>query len=629
MQNQFTKYLSFSILPVQIVLLFIGFNKFFIHPNEFLLNNVFDGLKNYFTYHTFLREDLKDVYFKYNNMNYPYGEYVFYTDATPLLSVPLKFISKNIIDLSNHTFLIYNLFFILGILLTTLLTYKILRFFIENIYLLFILSISLPWINPQITRFMPGHCNLSLAWIILLGIYLLLKIWSSYQEEKENTFKLFLYASLLSLHIILSSFIHLYYLPIVGLMVLFFMGFWGLTHYQKPLRGLKIVGLSLGIVGIAFVVVITLIKGIDSYYVLRKVKAEGYDWENWKLTFSALFTHYDWNSLRFPVAYNKKINYESYAYLGGFALYGLLGIGLMKLFFKEQAISLKAIFREQKQGKLLFILGLMALFCLLVSLGEVYYFLDNTYYFYNYLNPLYIGKKIVPRLAQFRCLGRFSWPFFWIFNIIIAIIIDHYWKKSKLKKEGKTPNINYFIQIFIAGLFILSIADTHDFVKKMNRHYFVNSLVEIETTSEIRNLAKDIDFQDYQAILPIPFYHVGSENYEYTIDPQDKFCTQTYQLSIESKLPLMSSKMSRTAVNQAKELMGIFLEGKASENLKMKLNNKPILVIFNADLFGDDIKRPASETAKRAYNNGQDLVKDLNMELLVEKDYLSLYKWIP
>ena len=60
----------------------------------------FDGMRNYFAYHDYITQGKSDNFFLFEKMNYPFGDYIFYTDNTPLIAVPLKWFSENIYDLS-------------------------------------------------------------------------------------------------------------------------------------------------------------------------------------------------------------------------------------------------------------------------------------------------------------------------------------------------------------------------------------------------------------------------------------------------------------------------------------------------------------------------------------------------
>lgn len=625
-----SKYLLILLFSLQSVLIFIAFRPFFLQPHAHLLQNTHDGMKNYFTYYSYLTDQQSANFFEYHQMNYPYGDYIFYTDNTPVLSLTVKFISAYIVDLTPYAFPIYNYFFILSILLTTLFAYLILKRFISNQYLLFFLAITLAWLNPQTTRLLNGHVNLSLAWLLLCNLYLLIRWYEAMQVQPNH--KSYAILGLMSLQLIFSAFFHLYYLPILGVNILFFAFIWGLSEYRQPKQLLKI-GVMGGItVGIALVTVLGIIKGIDGYYDLRRTVAEGYGFDDWKLLFDSLFTAYPWLSFKFPIGTTKGIHYESYAYLGGFALYGLIVILLIWKWKRQLLPSVNNttfINTDHKKWNRQLIICLVGtgILGVLVALGNSFPILGGNYIIQNYLNPFRYGEILTERLHQFRCLARFSWTFFWIFNLLIAVLIDQFILKSKIqnpKSRNKIPTT-----LLLLFLLFATVTDTYSTVRLFKKHQTQNDLIDKGAQGDIKQLTKNINFNDYQAILSIPLFHVGSENYEYTMDPEDWFCTQSFQLSILSGLPLMSSKMSRTAVDQAKAMFSIFLDQPIAPDLlaQLQAKDKPILVFYNPNIVRDKLLRPAWKTAAQAYDNSAKTIEKYGMVEIASYGHLKLYRW--
>ena len=126
LKNYLQKYGLLITIVLQMILLIIGFNKAFSRAGDYMFLNIFDGFKNYFTFQSYLSQPKGDL-LKFTQMNYPYSEYIFYTDNSPAIALPLKFISDNIIDLTAIGVPLYNFILIFGYLLTTVFTYLILK----------------------------------------------------------------------------------------------------------------------------------------------------------------------------------------------------------------------------------------------------------------------------------------------------------------------------------------------------------------------------------------------------------------------------------------------------------------------------------------------------------------------
>ncbi|KAA9331874.1 hypothetical protein [Adhaeribacter soli] len=149
---------------------------------------------------------------------------------------------------------------------------------------------------------------------------------------------------------------------------------------------------------------------------MRRAGAEGYGWDEWKLTLPALFTPYNHNKIDFLFQSTKNIPYESYAFLGPFPLFGMVLWLLLYLFNKNNRPLLKP--RGIIAANYFFaFFGLATVASVLIAIGEEYYFSNREYVFNNYLRGFFYLHKITDMVTQFRCLGRFSWIFFWFINL--------------------------------------------------------------------------------------------------------------------------------------------------------------------------------------------------------------------
>src|SRR4030043_1700244 len=87
-------------------ILWIFFGNLFSPINKICFAKEGDGLQSIInmTYH--IRYDTS--YLRCNSMNYPYGEHVFFTNNQPVISNTMKFITKNIVDVSGYTLGVIN-----------------------------------------------------------------------------------------------------------------------------------------------------------------------------------------------------------------------------------------------------------------------------------------------------------------------------------------------------------------------------------------------------------------------------------------------------------------------------------------------------------------------------------------
>lgn len=595
---------TLAVVLIQTCLVCFVFDTIIFEGKQTVFNNSYDGIKNYFTLQGYVSEPPETEYLKFSLMNYPYGDYIFYTDNTPLFAV----LEKALLHKPENALFYFNLFILSGILFSSIILFQLLRLLPVRSLLAVIISVGLPWLCPQILR-MNAHFNLTLSCVLLLVIYLLAK-------RQRNP--VIAYDFFLAVVILLSGFIHLYYLLISLVFVFSFVGIDTLQRifsreswFGNFFRGALICFFSLAL----FFVILRI---TDNYYELRRASAEGYDFDDWKLQFSALYTPYFFHPLNKLIT--GSFHYESFAYLGTGTLVGIAGIFFYVLAHLK---NLKSDFSELKNSsafRLFALLLLASLPGLLIALGENVH-VAGDFYFTNYLNPFFYLRKIIPQVTHFRCLGRFSWYFFWCANVAVLLFIVALQSKKYFK---------VLLAVMLAGF----LADVFYAVRYSASAYETTNPFSKESLAETKKAFGEIQPSGYQALLAFPFYHVGSEDYNYTIDPEDAHCIKTMQLSLASGLPLINSKMSRTALQHTYNIFSLF-ETTISDSLLHDLNDKPVLVYLDKTFYNNDTlllqKTPVTERmpAKDVLLHGHEIIRKYEMKILLETDTYALYGWKP
>lgn len=615
--------IEWILLFIQTILCIIAFNKFWINPPEFMFVNLYDGIKNYFTFQSYMSQSPESGMSLVTGHAYPYGDYLFYADLTPSIAVPLRFFSIYIYDISPYAIPIFNFIIIFLHFISVLFVYKILKNFVQTPWILLVLSITFSWIHPQFFRIINGHFNLSIALFILLTLLNLIEIHKGYQKQPEQYFssnKKKLIGLFLLLYV--ASFTHLYYLPILGVTIGSFAFFYFLQlkifdrqSWKNSLRPL----LWLGVICILSLVgVLGTIQSIDSYYDLRHVGNGAYGATGWKLSLSSLITARTFNYINYLFSYTGKVHYESNLYMGAFFLYSLTLLVVLYLKKGKDYLSLKQILSHQPVFIILFLVGFVGLF---ISMGDAYSLGKEGYQFNNYFNPFFYLRFITSQVEQFRCLARFFWPSFWIFSFSMAYVVDYYWRHQK----------NNLIR-FSLGLFILfSVSDAKDIIRRENLTYFSNSFSP-QSTACNKPVFKNIDPEKYQALLPVPYFNVGSEVWGLGIDGGTFYNRMVFGASLCTNLPMMSIQSSRLPVQHTKDFFSIFLKNKPNKNLIEKLNEKPILVLFHKEFHKKKEKFPnfsysKIEPAKTVLAKGALLPEIYDMNKLSEDAEFILYEW--
>ncbi len=612
-------YIYLSIFCIHLLLLLVAFVRFRIHPHDIWFCNYGDGLKNIYTLVAFVREPISSAgIFKFYSYGYPYGEYVYYTDNTPFFSVPFRFFCQHIYDLSGYTVEIFNLFIISNIILCGLIIYRVFSYLLQERLFSFIMAIILPWDNMQVMRIWRGHYNLSLSSIVVLAIALMI-LWHRYAENRKKQIVTGVAMFLLSFF---SFTVHGYFLAIVSSFLFFSMFIYGLLR-RREARGKFSIIASFVYVFLSFAASYIFVALTDSYLPLRREAANGYDWMEQKTHFASLFSHYDFQHFAFPISEVPDISDpERAAYLGNIGLFAVVIIfiaALIKKEFRRQVIEIqKNFFRDPLKVSILIASVLM----LSMSLGENYYTAvpyESGYHIVNVLNPLFYVHLFTVRVEQFRSIERFVWPFFFAFNIWIAYTIVAIFK-------GARKSVKIFM---LSGVIIFGGMEVKEFIDKIQGAAARENLFSSKSLAEVR--PPHINYKRYQAILPIPYYFSGSEDYDYTIDPYDQWFKYGLRLSIDSYLPLMSCAMSRLPPKHGTAMLYLVAYDSMDTQLRNMFNEKPVLVAVNKKQIVDSNlpNIPKFEIANRFYWKATQFAARNNLHAVDSLGDVIYYDWYP
>ncbi len=571
-------YIYFSLLCINVFIAFVSFLSFRLDPFHQVFSNVGDGLKNSFTLVSYVKEPASpDGIFKYNTFSYPYGDYVYYTDNTPLFAIPYRWICLHVHDVSAYALVTFNILIILTIIISSFILYKIFRQLLDEHVFSYIMAIILPWTNTQVLRIWRGHYNLSFSFLILLAIWLMI-LW----HKNKNVLKKQIGVGIAMVLLTIAGFLaHGYYLAILGMFITSMLFFYGLFSRRERYGKTSLIAsavypiLSLGLT-------MLLLLATDRYLPLRKETAHGYDDMFQKTRVLSLYNHYTFEKIFFPFYYDGADttgNPDKAAYLGNIGLYALAIIVIIMLISKPFRLRIAGIQKIFFKSSLNAAILISSVIMLSVSMGEVYTtaydFTEHGYKFVNIFNPFLYLHLVTNRVEQFRVIIRFVWPFYFGFYIWLLYTLVSVYRESG--KKLKTA-------IIIAILF-LGGSELIDFVVALQDKTNNENYLSAEHIKE--TVPGHLNPEKYQAILPIPYYFVGSEDFDITLDDDDDWSRYTYLLHLNTGLPLMSSKMSRTPPLMNKRLMEFVAYDSLDKDLKEKLNNKPILVAVNKRLLTD------------------------------------------
>ncbi len=533
---------------ILILLTFYFYSKPLLSPNTVFFATGGDGLKDYLNTYYFINYDT--TFWHTTSMNYPYGEHVFFTGNQPSVSHPIKIIDQYLFPAGDYTVGILNTLMLLSIIIGGVFIYLILIRLKLPVWYSILVATGITFLSPQLAR-LPGHFSLSYVFAIPLMLYLMMvfhqrpKIWKSL---------------LIGLFVLWAFGTHIYMLGFHAAIILFY---WFYSFlFLKAANNYKQNILHLGIQFLIPFVILLLITNLTDGIIDRTSYP-------WGFLYYRAYPESVFLPLSFPHGQFLKnfsdfnyINWEGISYIGTVSSLGFL----IMLFFFFKNLFKKRFERIGKPSDvvILNIFFWTSLVALLYSFGIPFIFGDAKYLL-HYLGPI----------KQMRGIARFAWLFYYIFNIYVFY---HIWR---LGKTGFRKELWFVIVIFSLSVLFYEahhhVSFWSGFVKNE-----IPELSDVDNDLETNKWVKLIDDDKYQSIIPLPYFHIGSENI-WLLD-KCSMAKPTFMVSWKTGLPSMGVMLSRTSIGQTYSYFMLFQEPYRFPEIINKLDpEKNFLIVTKND----------------------------------------------
>ncbi len=343
-----------------------------------------------------------------DTVSYPTDISVIYTDAVPIVA----FIFKLISFMLPKTFQYFGLYGLLCFILNGVLSARIIKKYTDS-KLIIILSSILFVVVPVLLSRVFYHTALGSQFLIILALSTIFL----YREYDNN--KRYLIWGIIAF---LSSSIHIYYIPMCGIILLGYI-LLDILKSKKIFRGFILLVEYL-VVSLFFV---WLFGGFVNY-----VKSDTYGFGKYSFNLNGLVNSQGWSIFLKSMPINEA-QYEGFSYLGmGVIILVLISIVLSIIWFikdRENILKYKKVFVS-----LLFI-SVLSIF---VALSP------DAYIGRSLLYELHLPSFINDIWGVFRSTGRFVWPVVYLLMFVSIIILI---KRLKYKYIIIIISICLFIQV--------------------------------------------------------------------------------------------------------------------------------------------------------------------------------------
>lgn len=542
-------------------------------PDYHVLSSAGDGAKNYYTflYHVVNDEHLLNG----DDFNYPYGELVFYSDGHPALSWLLRALPFA----QPHAVGILNLLLLSGLIVYGLCVSAILRRLGLPSWTAAVGALGVTMLQPQLFR-MEGHLALAHCYLLPLAWYMHLLSLSPGRTWR--------WSIVLCLVLLYAFCTHAY----LGLMLsLFLCAAWGL----RMLRDGTWLGQS------ALPAIAQAVVPLFVFVALVRVQDTHSGRPTAPLTDSNLLASVDGlcvphhPSLLSPLTKmwtGLEPSWESWCYLG-VATMSLLLFALFRQLIAWGKRSAPLRTRIDDEAALYLGAGSIVLFAA-----------------FGFHRPL---EKVLPMLQQFRGLGRLAWMFYLTASVFTFARLYQWtlcWN-NRLRALG------------ITALLVPPVLNTIE-----GWPYFETSSQSVSNgwTPFIRDWAKDdlrtiielVEREHPLALMPMPFWHAGSEVYKRG-DCGPAFRT-IFPVSLFTRTPILAGITSRTSIPETIAQFSLLAPVSFPKPITKDLPSSGEIFLVHGGEQLDDDERQLIARSTPVLRNGQAAVFRITVEELTRCD---------
>ncbi|WP_206780448.1 hypothetical protein [Hymenobacter amundsenii] len=514
------------LLLLTAALMYWALGPILLHPGQYVFAANGDATKNYYSLLYHVRYGAGT---HFTGMLYPYGEHLTFADGQPLLGVPLAFLQGLGMPVAGAGVGLLNTLLLLSLPATAVVVYLLLRRVLLPAGPAIVGALLITFLAPQLERWL-GHYALSYAFVIPLLWYLLVRA----LDAPRAWGPLVAYA----LVGLLAGLLHPYLLLITALLGLSY-ALVALLQRRAGTRSAYSWDLFLRVAGAAVAPIVLFQVFMALTDTLTDRPSTPYGFLVYRASFaSVFFPPLDPLDTFWRTAFNTEAgNGEGRAYVGLVALLVLI------------LTAVKAV-RYLVRGRFRLLLvpvlprplriGVYAgLLTLLFACGVPFIFgLEGLL---DWIKPL----------KQFRSIGRFAWIFYYFFTVYAVFYFYQLARYLQLRRAGRFARTMLALVVIVWAWEARTNFDTwvHR-IKETNQNpqYTVDALLN-PTDKYINFISwQGTRSSDYQAILPLPYFLLGPEQFGTNDMPFSAY--EAMRTSLSSGLPIVASAMSRTSQAQ-------------------------------------------------------------------------------
>ena len=565
---------------LSVFLLFFFFGKSLTHLNTYYFTSEGDGIHAYYTALYHVHHD--STYWRMNGMNYPQGEEVFFTGCQPIVTNVIK-----LLGLGYFTVGILNFIMLISIVFCSVFLYLIFRRLKVQEWLAISAALFIAFSSPQIGR-LNGHFSLTYQFAIPALIYLLMRFWDT------PSYKNSIYIGVLTLFM---TGVQFYFFGFFALISFFFWIYFFVINYQEKKSILKSFGFSVLHFSIQlilpFLAIKFLVSSIDPVLDRTNEPFGFFMYVTKPVTvFYPLLQWYNFEWLQHFFRPPAKIEWEGLVYLG------LTSIVLFVYVLFKQFDAL-VHFRIKKvlwpfEKTIMNILLYISVVALIVSTALPFMMFDRWLYYE-------IGY-----FKQMRGIGRFAWVTFYCLNILSV-----YWLSQQMIQRKWMIYVSVFFMMVMA-------TEAYDMSGPTGKA-IANNVPEMNMNKIHKDFewVKKVENLNFQAIITLPYFHVGSENI--WIDPGPEPMKYAYLSSLHTGKPLVNVLLNRNSLSETYDHIRIIQEPYILPNFVTLKSKSPYLLVVLKNLPLTNYEQEMLNSSRRIDENEKLIIAELPSSYFEER----------
>lgn len=517
---------------------------------------VYDGMKNYFSTLYYIAYDSGT---HFTGMNYPFGDNMLYADNMPLFSYVVKGLTTWLPGLKPYTLGMMHLFLFSSVPLSAYFIFKILKHFRTGTVYAIIAALFIAIASPQLNK-LTAHFGMGLVFYCPAVIYYLIQFLDT--RKIKYLIAIFCVAAFV-------TFIHFYNVAIISVFIGFTAIAYFITHKKEALKQRLKVPLTL-----LFLAALNLVPALAYLKLTDAVKDRpNYPWGvlSMETVPNDLLVNATPLGYAFQFAAGKATDIgatDGKAYIGLVSILVLLIMAGIWIYNKLRKRNSPVVSAQPIPG---FDLWLWAAFFQLM---------------FAMATPLHWAKDFfadhVSLFRQFRTIGRFVWPFYYLFMIYCALFVYHYYKVLLAKGKSILAQSMITVVVLIWGVQATGyIKIWHNLSAGARYHYDITFDSNAPDWKDWL-AQKGYKTSDFQAVLGLPYFNTNASEKIWIMDVNEIFNIAPFgKYALQTNTPLINNMLARTSWSQTFEAVQL-IDGPLNEKkIINRYNEKNIIVLLD------------------------------------------------